>query len=129
MHQFQLTVEDCDKQVSDSHLEEISRSCCVKWRSLPSHLELPKVVSADIDREHIGEEEKRNSFFSTWKLMKGSYATYRKLIYALLKIECRDDAGKVCKLLKKFVSAHQHQPNFSTSLKSEPSQPTSDTGS
>lgn len=129
MRQFQVTVEDCSKQVSDSHLEEISRSCCEKWRSLPSYLDLPKLMSADIDREHIGEEERRNSFFSTWKLKKGSDATYRKLIYALVKIECRHDAEKVCKLLKESISAHRHQPNFSTSLKSEPSQPTSDTGS
>ena len=85
-----------NKQVSDAHLEDISRSCCSGWRSLPSRLEMRKIVVEDIDRlQGLSEEEKRLYFFKQWKSEKGSEATYKKLIDALVKIKCREDAEKV----------------------------------
>lgn len=125
VERFQLTEENCDRQVSDSHLEDISRSFCSRWRSLHSYLELEDLVVRDIDREHKEEEEKRNDFFFAWKQKKGSHATYRKLICALLKIEYRNDAEKVCKLLMRPVSPQQASSSASNY---QPSKPGSDAG-
>ena len=107
LRQFELTEEDSERQISDPHLEEISRTSSRKWRSLPSHLELPDNTVDDIERDLQKEEERRNNFFFTWKHKKGTRATYRKLVHALLKIDCRGDAEKVCKLFLKSVSARQ----------------------
>lgn len=86
-------------QISDDHLEKISRSCCEKWKSLPAHLELDTIVASDIDKKQKDEEEKRHDFFKKWKRTKGSAATYGKLISALEKIDCKDDAEKVHKIM------------------------------
>ena len=84
------------EQVSDVHLQDISRSCCSKWRRLPARLEMEEIVVQDIDRlQGLSEEEKRLNFFKQWKSEKGSEATYKKLIDALVKIKCREDAEKV----------------------------------
>ena len=99
-----LTEEDCDKQITDEYIEVISRTLCDKWRSLPPHIELDPIVIKDIDRCQIEDEEKRSKFFTTWKEKQGSRATFKRLITALLKIECIQDAESVCKLLKKDSS-------------------------
>ena len=124
--QFKLTEEDSKEQISDPHLEEISRTSSKEWRSLPSHLELPDTTVGDIERDSQKEDERRNNFFFTWKHKKGTRATYRKLVHALLKIDCRGDAEKVCELLLECVSARQK--NFSLPAKSKPNQPISDEG-
>lgn len=106
MERYNLTEEDCNKQVSNSHLEEISRSLCKHWISLPSHLEMQSFVLGDSDYE--GEEEKRlwkYNFFLVWKQKKGSGATYAKLISALLEIESTNDAERLCKLLQESSSS------------------------
>ena len=95
----QVKEEDADKQVSDKHLDEISRTCCRKWKSLRPHLEMEEIVEHNIGRGPGDEEEKRRSFFFQWKDVMGSAATYKMLICALLKINCREDAECVCKLL------------------------------
>lgn len=95
-----LTEEDIDKQITDKHMEDISLSQCGKWRSLPAHLELVSIVVKDIDRCNAEEEEKRRKFFTTWKGEQGSRATYKRLIGALLRTKCRQDAEFICKLLK-----------------------------
>jgi hypothetical protein len=89
-----------DQQVSDRQLEEISRSCCEDWRSLPSYLQLETIVVKDIDRSQKVEEEKRHDFLKKWKKTQGSGATYRKLHDALLAIKSQDDAEKVCKIVQ-----------------------------
>lgn len=119
-----MTEENYGKQVTDSHLEEISCCCCGQWRSIPSYLDMESLVVQDIDRAYKGEEEKRKEFLLVWKKKKGSYATYRKLIHALLKIDCRNDAEKVYKLLQKSVS--KQQLISGESLGSKPTQPASD---
>ena len=124
--QFELTEEECQRQISDPHLEEISRTSSRKWRSLPSHLELPDTTVGDIERDSQNEDERRNSFFFTWKHKKGTRATYRKLVRALLKIDCGGDAEKVYKLLLESVSAQYM--NFSLPAKSKHTQPISDEG-
>lgn len=117
---YKLTEEESNKQVTDSHLDDISRSNCSRWRSLPPQLEIENIVVEDIDREHKGEEEKRKDFFYAWKQKKGSLATYKKLICALLKIECKDDAEGVFKLLQQSLSTQQ--PHSSVPLRSKSTQ-------
>ena len=99
LKQYQLKEEDVSKQVTDLHIDKISRSHCKKWKSLPAYLEMEGIVASDIDMMPIEEEEKRNNFFSKWKEEKGSEATYKALIGSLLEIRCREDAESICRLL------------------------------
>ena len=105
MAHYQLGEEDvCNQQVTDRHLDEIASSYCRHWRTLRAELGLEAIVEHDIDRSIPGDEEgKRRAFFNKWKLMKGSRATYKALISALLRKKCQDDAEGVCKLLKKSL--------------------------
>ena len=91
--------------VSDKDLERISRSCCKDWKSLPTHLELETILVEDIEKSQADEREKRHDFLRQWKRMKGSAATYKQLVSALLEIESVDDAEKVCGILKESVPA------------------------
>lgn len=86
LNRYNLGEEDCNRKVTDVHIEKISRSFCRKWRSLPSHLELDDIVVCDVERDSASEKDKRNKFFTEWKEAKGSDATYTKLITALLVI-------------------------------------------
>ncbi len=113
MEHYQLQEEDCNKPISDSHLAKISQSICEKWRLLPSHLKMEPIVTKDIDRESKSEEEKRLEFLKRWKQERGLDATYKELINALLEIQCRRDAEKVCELLRKFLSAPPAQSDGS----------------
>ena len=99
-----------DQSISDIHLEELSRSGCKQWKSLPSHLELETIVAEDIDKSQKNEGEKRHEFLLKWKDMKASTATYRQLITALLKVKCRRDAERVCEMLNQsqLESASSH---------------------
>ncbi len=81
---------DCNHQISDRHLEDISRSSCQQWRSLSSRLGLPTILVEDIERSVSNEGRRR----------KGFEATHKRLIEALLGINRREDAKKVCKLLR-----------------------------
>ena len=103
---YKLSAGVCREQVSDVHLEQISRSHCKDWRKLPPHLELEDIIVSDIDRKQVivSEDEKRQEFFFSWKRRKGSGATYEHLIGALLMIECRQDAESICKLLQAPIS-------------------------
>ncbi len=116
LEKFQLTDEDCDKQVSDRHLAELSRTHCRNWRQLPPYLYMASIVEHDIDCDSRGERKKREDFFKEWKEMKGSDATYKALIGALLKIGSRNDAEYVCQLLMRPSSyrpalAAPHHPS------------------
>ena len=102
---YELTEEECSIQVSDCHLELISQSYCRLWRMLPAHLELKSIVAEDIEYIHGDEREKRYKFLLQWKEIKGSLATYKQLINALLKIDCMGDADAVCtSMLKESIS-------------------------
>ena len=128
LREYQLTEEVFDRQISDPHLEEISRTSSTKWRSLPPHLDIPDTTCTvgDIECDSQNEEERQNNFFFTWKRKKGTRATYRKLVCALLKIGCRGDAEKVCRLLLESVSTRQK--NSSPPVKSKPTRPKFDEG-
>lgn len=102
MAQYGLSDGDCKQQVTDVHLDLISRSSCKQWRSLPSHLNLETIVAEDIDKIQIqiDERSKRHKFLLQWKDIAGSCATYKNLITALLIMKCAQDARQVCKILK-----------------------------
>ena len=97
---YQLTEENVNREITDIHIDVISRYCCSKWKSLPAHLKLATIVAEDINCKEVNEEDKRQTFLSTWKKKKGFEATYKTLISALLEIECRSETESVCKLLK-----------------------------
>jgi hypothetical protein len=115
MEHFRLSEHDCSLEVTDVHAEKISSSFCSKWKSLPPYLEIEDIVAKDINRCLVDESDKRHLFLKKWKEMKGSEATYRKLINALLEVKCRQDAERVCKLLQ--------NKSTSPSLQEEPRQP------
>ena len=81
---------DEDVQVSPIHLEKISRFYSIKLRNLSHHLGM----------EWRDGHEERLKFFSDWKQEQGTGATYKTLIAALLNIGCKNDAERVCNLLK-----------------------------
>ena len=103
MSRHGLSDEDCDKIISNAHLESISRSCCKEWKSLPPHLKLETIVAKDIDKTSVNEKEKRYDFLLQWKEIKGAQATYKQLLAALLKIRCTQDSEKVCEILKESI--------------------------
>ena len=88
--------------VTDKHVDTISRSFCRRWDLLPTYLEMDRDVASDIKKQHreMEEEDKKRAFFFKWIEEKGSRATYKKLIIALLEINRVNDAEKVCKLLQ-----------------------------
>lgn len=99
VERYQLQEEDLNSQITDKHLDKISHSHCSQWRRLPPYLGMESIVRDDVNRLSASEEEeKRCAFFLKWKDMKGSEATYQRLISALLEMECTNDAEKVCKL-------------------------------
>ena len=98
IRQSRLTDEQCNKKVTDVHLDKISHVSHCQWRRLPPYLEMKTSVVTDIDQGPGGEDEKRQNFFFKWRDTKGSGATYKTLICALLEIECREDAENVCRL-------------------------------
>ena len=103
MSKYTLTERQYNRQVSDTHLEKLSRSGCKEWKSLPPYLKLEGMVAEDIDKSQKGEREKRHDFLLKWKDEEGSDATYRQLITALLKIKCTQDAEKLSEMLKQSV--------------------------
>lgn len=100
-----LSERELDRQVSDKDLERISRSCCKHWKFLPAYLELEAILALDIDRKGVDEREKRHEFLLKWREIKGSAATYKQLISALLEIKSVEDAERVCVLVKE--STHE----------------------
>jgi hypothetical protein len=113
-----------DLQVSDRHLEEISRVCCEDWRSLPPHLKLETIAAKDIDKSPKVEEEKRHDFLKKWKKTKGSDATYKKLHDALIEIKSRDDAERVCKIMREVSSPVESHAESDFALATPQTNPT-----
>ena len=86
MKHYGLSEDDCIKEVSDWHTQQIS---CEHWRKLPSCLGLETTTVSDLERDFKTEEERRIGLLKKWKKMKGFDATYKVLIKALLDIESR----------------------------------------
>ena len=100
IQRYGLTEGDCNKEVSDIDLQRISSSYCKHWKKLPAYLGLESIVVEDLERSQEEEDTKRHKFLLRWKDRKGSAATYGKIINALLKIKSRQDAERVCAILK-----------------------------
>ena len=115
LEHYGLTEEECNKVVSDRHLDKISLSHCGGWRALPSHLGLPSILVEDIDKSPLEQKEKRQKFFRDWKQRRGFNATYRSLIIALLETNHRGDAESVCQLLKDSAPPQTKQPKATVS--------------
>ena len=64
MSKYTLTERQYNWQVTDTHLEKLSRSCCKEWKSLPPYLKLEGIVAEDIDKSQKGERERRDMIFS-----------------------------------------------------------------
>ena len=100
MESFGLTEREWNKVVISEHLDAISRSYCRKWKRLIPYLKMRDITEDDINDRPGSPGEKRRIFLRKWKHMKGSEATYGRLVSALLKIECKEDAEGVCQLLQ-----------------------------
>ena len=110
MKQFGLTEEELNIEVSDVHIDEISRRFCKLWRSLYSHLNLDETVCSDADRNNNTEVEKKIAFFKEWKQQKAYDATYKNLVYALVMINCNKDASAVCQMLAESLGKPMQVP-------------------
>ncbi len=104
LQSFGLSEEHANQKVSDVHMVEISRCYCKRWKLLCPYLDLEGIIVNDMELVSGSEGEKRRAFFAAWRERKGSDATYRRLLYALLKTGCREDAEEICKLLKSVDS-------------------------
>ena len=104
MTDYQITEATISRQVTDQHIDEISRSYCKKWRLLLTQFEMEKIVADDIGRKNIDEDEMRHDFLSKWTEEKGSEATYKVLISALLKIKQKKEAEGVCEMISRPFS-------------------------
>ncbi len=89
-----LSDEDLNKEITKSH------DSLLEWRLLAPILKLTHLDVEDIERDTRGEELNKNKFLSVWKQKQCVYATYRALVVALCKIERREDAMRVCEVLK-----------------------------
>ena len=97
MREFELTEEDSEQPISDPNLEEISRTSIVAQSGDHCLPILNYQITWWVTSNVIARMRKRGettSFF-TWKHKKGTRATYRKLVCALLKIDCRRDADSL----------------------------------
>ena len=45
---YRLKEEDVNRQITDLHIDEISRSFCMKWRSLPAQFKMEPIVEIEI---------------------------------------------------------------------------------
>ena len=106
---YGLKERDCNREIEKSHFEDIARTLGKDWRSLPPRLGMLSITKSDIDHDFKTEKEKRYAFFTQWKEMDGSEATYKKLIGALLDFNSREDAEGVCKWLQKSVDLTQEK--------------------
>ena len=101
LKEYGLTEEDCCRQVCKKGVDKISISCSLPYERLPAYLDLKGVSAKDIRKDCKSEPERRTALLEAWKQMKGSDATYKALIVALLEIGHRDDAEEICKLTPK----------------------------
>ena len=106
---YQLKESDCNKQISGKHLDEIARSYCREWKKLRSALKMKAIIEHDLEHSAADEGGKRRDFLFMWRDGKGSDATFKALIDALLEIECVEEAEGVCRLLQQWTAAEDSQ--------------------
>ena len=105
--QYELTEDDCMKKITDKDLDSICNTCSFPYGRMAPHLKVEQACAEDIkqDTNLRSESDRRSSLLKKWKQSKGSEATYKALLSALLGIERREDAEVICKLLKDSKSA------------------------
>ena len=110
LNRFNLDEGECNREVTKGHLEELCKTNFAQWRLLPPPLALDveSISVDDIERSAVEEYDRKLSFFYQWKHMKGTAATYRKLILSLLATKCEEDASNVCKILKRDATVYQY---------------------
>jgi dsRNA-specific ribonuclease len=94
-----------EEKVSEAHMEAISNYYCKHWERL-----------LEINNTEVSDIRKRLELLHTWREQKGSKATYKQLVLALLKI---DGAEKVREILKKELSP-VHDDQGTCSCKKRP---------
>ena len=99
LQRYGMKDQDLDRAVSKKHLDRLSHSYLENWRRLPVYLGMKDITKRDAILSATEEEGRRRFFLNTWSKMKGSEATYRKLIFALVRIQSMEDAEAICKLL------------------------------
>ena len=100
LESYKLSVQECQRKITEVHLQEIARSCCKDWKWLGPYLKINKVEVNDIDSKNAEERDKRLNFLHVWVEREGSDASYYRLINALLKNGKREDAEFVCALVQ-----------------------------
>ena len=120
--QHNLSEDDLNQEISDSHLDQIALKHCACWKLLSPHLDLGNMTINDITLSLTlaTETDKSVEFFRQWKKVKGFEATYKKLVAALLKIDQKHEAGIVCKLLKQSYQSVQAQEQHQSTEAQEP---------
>ena len=91
---YELSESDCEREINEVDLADLSFTLGQGWRALPSRLGVPSS-----DHVFQTEQEEKHAFLSQWKDVKGSEATYKVLISALLDINCREEAEGMCRML------------------------------
>ena len=114
METFGLKEEDCTRVVTDDHLVKFTEDYGEDWRLIHAYLELKSIVARDIDKKNVDERNKRFGFFTKWKTLKLSGATYERLVCALLKVGNRVDAEAVCEMLLSSLDSFKESPNPTT---------------
>ena len=94
-----LDEDNLDKEITEDCFHEISRSLS-DWRLLAPPLLTEEEVEAIENDNYRNEELKRKAFLKRLKQKSSIKATYRVLVDALLRVERREDARKLCELLK-----------------------------
>ena len=105
LDEYKLSEEYWGKQITGIDQDKISWSCGFPCERLSSYLGVEQACAQDIKHDGKSEPERRAALLKTWDQKKGSGATYKALIAALLEIEHKNDAEVVCKLLKTSMLA------------------------
>ena len=117
--QNNLKEEDLKQKCSQEHREEMKKF--ISWESVGPYLSRIDVINMrDIRKDGEGEEGKRRLLIDKWEELNGNGATYDDMITATLKAKKREEAEKVCRLVKsthapECNSKNNNQPLYRTS--------------
>ena len=103
LREYDITERKVTTKCSDEHMLEIEGF--ISWRRVGPRLSKindsdNKQDMNDIEINGKDEADKRRKLITLWEERNGNDATYDDLITAMLKAGKKDEATKVCKLLK-----------------------------
>ena len=101
VRRYNLTEEMLQQKVTDEHMLDI-QEFIKSWREVGPFLSgIEQQNLDDIDRENGDDErEKRRKFIHKWEDANGPDATYDNMIFAMVRAMKKDEATKVCQLLR-----------------------------